>query len=80
MSDEPDSLTLRAMRDMRAAADQNSDLLREVIARLGRIEAGQGTARRNDGIDAEASAHAHARIDRLQQELSRINVRLGLLD
>lgn len=74
------SLMLEILKSVQEGIARLEHGQREHNMRLARIEVGLASVRRDAAGDAESLAHAHARIDRLQDQLTRINTRLGLIE
>lgn len=73
MADEPESVVLLILRDVQARLGRIEDGQREVVRRLGRIE--QSTA-----YAQVAHAEQQLEIDRLRERVDRIEQRLELRD
>lgn len=80
MAEEPENIVLAYLRRI----DLNvKDLQRgqsEVLNRLNRLEEGVARVRRDQANDAETVAHLQAQVDRLREQIERINRRLDLVD
>ncbi|HMG49089.1 MAG TPA: hypothetical protein VK597_00755 [Inquilinus sp.] len=68
---------LRAVRSDIAALREDT---REIKARLVRIESGTAGLRRDQASDAETIAHLQAQLDRLREDIDRINRRLDITE
>jgi predicted nucleic acid-binding Zn-ribbon protein len=78
--EEPENIVLVYLRRI----DLNvKDLQRgqsEIMNRLNRLEEGVARVRRDQANDAETVAHLQAQVDRLREQIDRINRRLELVD
>jgi hypothetical protein len=57
---------------------RQSDDIKEILTRQGRLEEGQARIRRDVGSDAETVAHVQAQMDRIRERLDRVERRLEL--
>lgn len=80
MTDDTPDLVLEHLRAMRADMHEMKDMLREHGHRLTRIEMSVASQRRDQASDAENVAHLEARMDRLNDEITRIKRRLEIID
>lgn len=80
MSSEPDNLVLVYLRRLDAKVDRVIETQGEVVYRLGRLEEGMARFRRDQSGDAETVAHVQAQVDRLREQVERINRRLDIVD
>lgn len=80
MSDDVNNLVLEHLRAVRADLREMRDTMQEQGHRLSRIEIGLAGLRRDQGSDAEGVAEMGLRIDRLVQQVRRIEHRLDLAD
>jgi hypothetical protein len=77
---EPTSLVLEHLSAIRAGLSVVREVQGEHSARLTELAVGIAGLRRDQAHDAEVGAHLAARIDRLQSQVDRINLRLELSD
>ncbi|MGQ9370074.1 hypothetical protein [Azospirillum sp. ST 5-10] len=80
MSDEPENLVLVHLRRIDQRQEPMEGLMIEMLSRLndqGRMIAG---LRRDQAGDAETVVHLQAQMDRLREQIDRINRRLDLAD
>lgn len=80
MSDDVNNLVLEHLRAIRADLRDMRDTMQEQGHRLSRIEIGLAGLRRDQGSDAAGVAEMGLRIDRLVQQVRRIEHRLDLAD
>jgi len=80
MTGEVENLMLEHLRAIRATLARHGEVLNEHGLRLTEIAASVAGLRRDQALDAEASAHLAARVDRLRDEVERIKRRLELTD
>lgn len=80
MADEPQSLVLEHLRAIQGDASSLRDDMRDVKGRLNDIHSAVVGLRRDQVQDAETVAHMAARIDRLRDDVERINRRLDIGD
>ena len=80
MTDEPDSIVLRYLREIRAGQDAVRDTLAEHTQRFGHLETAVAKLTR-DVADLHVILAEHSgRIDRVVTRLDRIDKRLDLVD
>lgn len=80
MTDDPDNLVLEILRAIWGdIAGIRSDI-RDIKTRQTDMSRTIAGIRRDQADDAEVSAHVQARLDRLQEEVDRINRRLDIVD
>jgi predicted nuclease with TOPRIM domain len=80
VADDPENLTLIYLRRIDAKVDGLAAELREVRDRLTAVEIGLAGIRRDIGGLAETDARLQASVDRLRDEMTRVNRRLDLSD
>jgi predicted nuclease with TOPRIM domain len=80
MADEPENLRLIYLRRIDAKVDGLGAELREVRDRLTAVEIGLAGIRRDIGGLAETDARLQASVDRLRDEMTRVNRRLDISD
>jgi hypothetical protein len=80
MTTEVENLVLEHLRAIRAEQSRHGALLVEHGVRLTEIAGSVAGMRRDQALDAEASAHLAARVDRLRDEVEQIKRRLELTD
>jgi hypothetical protein len=73
MTDQPDSLALTLLRDMRGSLQRVESKLDELVRRVSSVETNLAH------VHVELAAHS-ARMDRIDGRLDRIEKRLGLVD
>ena len=73
MIDQPDSLVLTLLRDMRGSLQRVESKLDELVRRVSSVETNLAH------VHVELAAHS-ARMDRIDGRLDRIEKRLGLVD
>jgi hypothetical protein len=78
MSENTEILVLELLRAMRGDIGLIKDDIREVKARLGALEVGVGSIRRDMGQLATDDAEQHIRFDRLAARVERLEKRLEL--
>lgn len=71
---------LEQLRQIRATQTVHSQKFDEVLHRLTTLEIGFAGMRRERAGDAETVAHLQSRVDRMQGQIERINLRLELTD
>ena len=75
-----ENLVLEHLRAIRSDVGVLREDMREVKLRLNELQASTVGLRRDQALDAEASAHLQAQFDRLREEVERIKRRLDLAD
>ncbi len=80
MTADVENLVLEQLRAIRAEQSRHGALMTEHGIRLTEIAGSVAGIRRDQALDAEASAHLAARVDRLRDEIERIKRRLELND
>lgn len=80
MITEPENLVLELLRAIRADIGDLRHGQQELLMRVGRVESGIAGIRRDQGSDAEATAHVQAQVDRMRERLERIERRLDIID
>jgi hypothetical protein len=78
MADEPENLTLIYLRGIDAKVDGLAAELREIRDRLTAVEIGLIGIRRDIGGLAETDARRQASVDRLRDQMTRVNRRLDI--
>ncbi len=78
--DSSQELMLEQFRLVRATLDTHGQKLDELLFRVSTLEIGLAGMRRGRAGDAETVAHLQARVDRIQNQIERINQRLELTD
>ncbi|MGZ5907844.1 MAG: hypothetical protein ACXWKQ_21040 [Reyranella sp.] len=73
MTDQPDSLVLTILRDMRGSLQRVENKLDELVRRVSSVETNLAH------VHVELAGHS-ARMDRIDGRLDRIEERLGLVD
>ena len=80
MADEPDSLTLRLLRELRAGQDGMRETLSELVVRVGRVETGLAQVRVELSEVHTVLAEHSVKLDRFGERLDRMEKRLGLVE
>lgn len=80
MPEDTNNLVLEHLRDVRADLRYMRDSLREQGSRLTRIELGLAGLRRDQGSDAGGVAEMGLRLDRLTDQIHRIERRLDITE
>lgn len=80
MADEPGTLVLVDLRRLDAKMDDVREDIRDMKARLIRVEAELGRLVRDRGEDMEARVHLPVQVDRLRDEIGHLNCRLDITD
>ena len=80
MIGDVENLVLEHLRSLRADMADVRETLKEHGIRLTEIAGSVAGSRRDQALDAEASAHLAARVDRLREKVERIERRLDLTD
>lgn len=80
MADATNELMLEQFRQIRTILGVHGQKLDELLHRVSTLELGVSGLRRDHAGDAESRAHLQARVDRMQDEIDRINRRLDLID
>ena len=80
MTADVENLLLEHMRALRADISDIRRTQQEHSVRLTEIAGSVAGLRRDQALDAEASAHLAARVDRLRDDVERIKRRLELTD
>jgi len=80
MADEPDSLVLTLLRGIDAKLDDVKHELRKLRERVGSVETTLAGVRRDLAHLAETDARLQAGMDRLRDDVERIERRLDLSD
>jgi len=80
MADEPENLALVYLRRIDAKVDSLAGDLHEVRDRLTAVEIALAGIRRDIGGLAETDARLQASVDRLRDEMTRVNRRLDISD
>ena len=79
MSDEPFNLVLEHLKAVRSELSELRIGQKEVITRLSQVEHSVSALHRDNAIHAENNAIIHARLDRLNDRVGRIEVRLDIV-
>lgn len=80
MAEEPENIVLAYLRRIDLNVKDVQRGQSEVLNRLNRLEEGVARVRRDQANDAETVAHLQAQVDRLREQIDRINRRLDLVD
>ncbi len=80
MTGDVENLVLEHLRALRSDNADIRQTLKDHGVRLTEIAGSVAGLRRDQALDAEASAHLAARVDRLRDEVDRIKQRLELRD
>ena len=80
MADEPENPMLVYLRRIDAKIDGVAAEVREVRDRVTAVEIGLAGIRRDIGALAETDARLQASVDRLRDEMTRVNRRLDISD
>jgi len=80
MSSEPENLVLTYLRRLDAKVDRLAETMTEHGRRLARIEGEVAPGRRDQAADAQVVVDIQVQVDRLREEIDRINRRLDLVD
>ncbi len=80
MSSDPENLVLVYLRRLDQRQERMEGTLGEVLNRLTRLEEGQNRIRRDQAGDAETVTHVQAQVDRLREQVARIERRLEIAD
>ena len=80
MADEPENLVLVYLRRIDSKVDAIAVDVRELKERQSAVEYGLSGVRRDVAALSETDARLQAGMDRLRDEVSRINRRLDLVD
>ena len=80
MNENVENLVVEHLRAMRAQMGKMEQVLEEVNLRMTRMEAGFNLLRRDNTLLHETDAGLHARMDRMERDVARIERRLELAD
>jgi predicted nucleic acid-binding Zn-ribbon protein len=80
MSSEPENLVLTYLRRLDAKVDRLAETMTEHGRRLARIEVEVARGRRDQAADAQVVVDIQVQVDRLREEIDRINRRLDIVD
>jgi phage shock protein A len=80
MADEPDSLVLQMLREMRTENAKHYDLTYELLTRVGQLEQNVASIKTDIAHLGEQVALASVRVDSFVKRFDRIERRLGLID
>ena len=80
MTEAPSDLVLENLKVIQAALARLDRGQHSIEQRLAGVEQGLNGLRRDMLHSFEGDAHAQSRLDHLQRQVDRINVRLGLVE